>query len=90
MGDSRIQSCVYRNDTLWVAQTVFLPAGPAPTRSAVQVVEIASDTPGVYRLVRQNRIDDATANGFFALPCSALFSSSGTQSVRAATASALG
>jgi hypothetical protein len=33
--DDRVQSVVYRNGSLWVAHTVFLPAG-TPTRSAIQ------------------------------------------------------
>lgn len=35
-GDSRILSISYRNGSLWAAQTVFLPAGGSPVRSAIQ------------------------------------------------------
>ncbi|MGH9581084.1 MAG: putative Ig domain-containing protein, partial [Terriglobales bacterium] len=34
--DSRILKVIYRNGSLWASQTVFLPAGGPPTRSAAQ------------------------------------------------------
>jgi hypothetical protein len=63
-GDSRVQSVVYRNDSLWCAQTVFLPAGNAPTRSAVQWWELSPS--GVVR--QRGRIEDHSGAVFYAFP----------------------
>ncbi len=61
--DSRILNVVYRNGSLWAAQTVFLPYTNA-TRSAVQWWEIATNG-----LVRQaGRIDDSSGVNFYAFP----------------------
>jgi hypothetical protein len=62
-GDSRIQNVVYRNGSLWCAQTVFLPYTNA-TRSAVQWWEIATN--GVVR--QAARIDDSSGINFYAFP----------------------
>ena len=67
LGDDRMQQCMLRNSVIWCTHTVFLPAGPAPTRAAVQVVEIASE-PGAYRLLRQNRIEDPASETMYAYP----------------------
>jgi hypothetical protein len=61
--DSRMQTLVYRNNSLWGVHTVFLPAG-SPTRSAVQWWELS--TSGTVR--QRGRIDDATGNTFYAFP----------------------
>ena len=61
--DSRIQNVVYRNGSLWCAQTVFLPYTNA-TRSAVQWWEIATN--GVVR--QAARIDDSSGINFYAFP----------------------
>ena len=34
--DSRIENCVYRNGSIWAAQTAYLPAAGTPTRAAAQ------------------------------------------------------
>jgi hypothetical protein len=61
--DSRIQTLVYRNNSLWGVQTVFLPAGAA-TRSAVQWWELSPS--GAIK--QRGRIDDPTGNNFYAFP----------------------
>jgi hypothetical protein len=62
--DSRIQNVVYRNGSLWCVQTVFLPAGGSPTRSAIQWWQIS--TTGT--IIQRGRIDDSTGNTFYAFP----------------------
>ena len=49
--DDRIENCVYRNGSVWAAQTVFFPAGGAPTRSSAQWWQIntASGSVGVVQ-----------------------------------------
>lgn len=67
LGDSRMQSVVYRNGTVWATHTVFLPA-EAPTRSAVQWLQIR---PSDGHLLQGGRIDDAdgvSPHRFYALP----------------------
>lgn len=39
--DDRIHNCIYRNGALWTAQTIYLPAGPSPTVSAIQWWQIS-------------------------------------------------
>ncbi|MGD8897455.1 MAG: hypothetical protein PVJ73_15580, partial [Acidobacteriota bacterium] len=62
--DDRIQNLVMRNGTLWAAQTIFLPAGGAPTRSSVQWWQIATDT----TVLQRGRVDDSTGARFFGFP----------------------
>ncbi len=62
-GDSRIQNVVYRNGSLWCAQTVFLPA-TAPARSAVQWWQMTTN--GAVQQV--GRVDDAAGIKFYAFP----------------------
>ncbi|MDX6692928.1 MAG: hypothetical protein QOF02_531 [Blastocatellia bacterium] len=62
--DSRIQSVVYRNGSLWCAHTVFLPAGNSPVRSALQWWELS--TTGAVR--QRGRIEDTTGATFYAFP----------------------
>ena len=62
-GDSRTQSCSYRNGSLWVAQTAFVPLN-SPTRSVAQWWQFL---PG--GTVQQfGRIEDPTGNRFLAYP----------------------
>ncbi|MDH3528850.1 MAG: G8 domain-containing protein, partial [Acidobacteriota bacterium] len=63
--DSRMQNAVYRDGKLWATQTIFLPAGGSPTRSAVQWWEINPVTGAVNQV---GRIDDATATNFYSFP----------------------
>jgi hypothetical protein len=63
-GDSRLLTLVYRNGSLWAAQTVFLPGNTTPTRSAVQWWQFLPDG-DVQQL---GRIDDGTGTIFRAFP----------------------
>ena len=62
-GDAVIQNVVYRNGSIWCAQTIFLPAS-SPTRSAIQWWQLS--TSGA--IVQGNRIDDSTGNLFYGFP----------------------
>ena len=64
LGDARIGNVVFRESSLWLAQTVFLPAGGSPTRAAVQWWEI---TPGGV-VIQRGRIEDTVGPKFFAYP----------------------
>ncbi|HEX8650066.1 MAG TPA: carboxypeptidase regulatory-like domain-containing protein [Pyrinomonadaceae bacterium] len=62
--DSRMQNTVYRNGSLWCAQTVFLPVIRPHTRAGVQWWEL---TPaGTVKQV--GRIEDTTGQKFYAFP----------------------
>ena len=61
--DSRILGLVFRNGSLWAAQTAFLPA-TSPTRSAIQWWQIAP-TGAVQQF---GRIEDTSRSRFFAFP----------------------
>jgi len=61
--DSRIQNLVYRNGSLWCAQTIFLPA-TLPTHSAVQWWEL--DPSGT--VLQFGRIQDITGTTNYAFP----------------------
>ncbi len=63
--DSRMRNVVYRNGSLWTTHTVFLPAGGAATRSAVQWWQI---NPGTLAVQQRARINDVTGTNFFAFP----------------------
>ncbi len=63
--DSRIHSVVFRNGSLWAAQTIFLPTSTV-TRSSVQWAQLsASLTPSVQQV---GRVDDPNGVLFFAYP----------------------
>ena len=61
--DARIQQVVYRNRSVWVTHTVFLPA-TNPTRSAAQWWQLSTN--GVVRQV--GRIEDDSGVNFYAFP----------------------
>ena len=66
--DDRLDWTVYRNGSLWTAQTNFLPATGTPNRCSVQWWQIdttAGDVGGIQQL---GRIDDPTATVFYAYP----------------------
>ncbi|MGA9768285.1 MAG: alkaline phosphatase family protein, partial [Blastocatellia bacterium] len=63
-GDAVAQNLVYRNGSLWCAQTVFLPAGGAATRSAVQWWQLS--TSGAIQ--QRGRVDDPSGNVFYGFP----------------------
>lgn len=62
--DARMHDVVYRDGSLWAAHTVFLPAGGAPTRSAIQWWQISAEG----SVVQRARIDDPAGPTFFAFP----------------------
>ncbi len=64
LDDSRLSETVYRNGSIWVSQTIFLPAGGAATRSAVQWWQIGTDG----TILQRGRLDDPTGNLFYAYP----------------------
>ena len=64
-GDARVLKCVYRNGSLWCAQTIFLPVGGAATRSVVQWVQLSVKAQVVEQL---GRVNDGTGSQFFAYP----------------------
>jgi uncharacterized repeat protein (TIGR01451 family) len=68
VGNDRVQNAVFRNNALWFAQTVFLPAGGAPTRSAVQWWQINLANPTSPSLKQNARLDDPSGAKFFAVP----------------------
>lgn len=59
-----IHSVVYRNGTIWGAQTVYLPAGGSPTRTAVQWWQLTTEG-GV---LQRGRIDDPSGGSFVGYP----------------------
>jgi hypothetical protein len=63
LNDARMQSVVYRNGSLWAAQTAFLPAG-GPKRSAVQWWQVDPATSSVQQF---GRIDNQSGI-FYAFP----------------------
>ena len=65
-GDSRLDNCVMRNNTIWCAHTVFVPYS-APTRAAAQWFQI-DPTGAAPTLVQRGRIDDPTNANFYAYP----------------------
>lgn len=67
LGDSWMMSVVYRNGTVWAAHPVFLPEG-APTRSAVQWLQIAPATGDVLQGSRIDDSDGVSPQKFYAFP----------------------
>jgi hypothetical protein len=67
LGDSQMQSVVYRNGTVWAAHTVFLPAG-APTRSAVQWMQLDPFTGDVLQVGRIEDTNGVAPQVFYAFP----------------------
>jgi hypothetical protein len=63
LAGSSISNVVYRNGSLWAAQTIYLPAS-RPTMTAIQWWEIALD--GAVR--QRGRIQDPTGTFFYAYP----------------------
>jgi hypothetical protein len=66
--DGRIQSCVYRNGSLWASHTVYLPATGTPTRTAAQWWQINVSASGFGQVQQFGRIDDPSAANFYAYP----------------------
>ncbi len=68
MDDDRLDWTVYRNGSLWTAQTVFLPASGTPNRCSVQWWQIDTTAGDLGGVQQRGRIDDPTAAQFFAYP----------------------
>lgn len=66
-GDARMESVVYRNGSVWAAHTIFLPAD-APTRSAVQWLQIDPATGNVLQGGRIDDNDGISPQKFYAFP----------------------
>jgi uncharacterized repeat protein (TIGR01451 family) len=64
LDDSRLSETVYRNGAIWVAHSIFLPAGGSATRSAIQWWQIGTDG----TILQRGRIDDPTGNLFYGYP----------------------
>lgn len=62
--DTRIMNAVYRNGSVYCAQTVFLPS-TTPTRSSVQWWMI---NPTANTVTQFGRVDDASATTYYAFP----------------------
>lgn len=70
--DSRIQNVVYRNGSLYIAHSVFLPT-TSPTRTSVQWWQVNASTRAVQQA---GRMDDATGTIHYGFP-SVMVSSTG-------------
>lgn len=66
--DDRLDWTVYRNGSLWTAQTIFLPATGTPNRCAVQWWQIDTASADLGGIQQLGRIDDPSAALFFAYP----------------------
>ncbi len=66
--DDRLESCVYRNDAIWISHTIFLPASSTPTRSSAQWWEIDASASNLGATLQFGRVDDPTNNFFYAYP----------------------
>jgi uncharacterized repeat protein (TIGR01451 family) len=62
-GDRRMQSCNYRNASLWCAHHIFLPA-TNPTRTSVQWWQLTT----TGDIQQRGRIDDPSGATFYAYP----------------------
>lgn len=60
--DARMGSVVYRNASIWAVHHVFLPAGGAATRTAIQWWQIGTDA----SVIQFGRIDDSSGAAFYA------------------------
>ena len=66
--DDRIENCVYRNGSLWAAQTVYFPATGTPTRSSAQWWQINTASGSVGVVQQLGRRDDPTGQFDYAYP----------------------
>ena len=64
LDDSRLSETVFRDGAIWVAHTIFLPAGGSATRSAIQWWQIRTDG----TILQRGRIDDPSGNLFYGYP----------------------
>lgn len=66
--DDRIGNCVYRNGSLWAAQTVYFPATGAPTRSSAQWWQIDTASGSVGIVQQLGKRDDPSGSLDYAYP----------------------
>jgi len=66
--DSRIENCVYRNGSLWAAQTAYLPASGTATRSIAQWWQINTASGSLGVVQQLGRIDSPSAQFDYAYP----------------------
>jgi hypothetical protein len=57
-----IESLVFRNGALWASQTIFIPAGGAATRTAVQWWQLSPQG----AILQRGLIDDSSGQNFYA------------------------
>lgn len=62
-GDDRTSAAVFRNGSIWVTHSIFLPAG-APTRSSIQWWRISTSG----QVQERGLLDDASNSTFYAYP----------------------
>lgn len=62
--DARIQNGLYRNGSIWCAQTIFLPVDGQHQISGVQWWQLGTDG----SVVQQGRIIDESGNNYYAFP----------------------
>jgi hypothetical protein len=74
--DDRLQSCVYRNGSLWASHTVYLPATGTPTRTAAQWWQVSTAAGSIGKVQQFGRIDDPSGANFYAYPTLAVNSNS--------------
>jgi len=66
--DDRIENCVYRNGSLWAAQTVYFPATGTPTRSSAQWWQINTAGGSVGVVQQLGKRDDPSGQYDYAYP----------------------
>ncbi len=66
--DDRIENCVYRNGSLWAAQTVYFPATGTPTRSSAQWWQINTASGSVGVVQQLGKRDDPSGQFDYAYP----------------------
>jgi len=65
--DSRISNLVYRNGSLWAAQTAFLPS-TSPTHAVAQWWQFQDNGDGTASVQQFGRVEDPDGNVFYAFP----------------------
>jgi hypothetical protein len=66
--DDRIENCVYRNGSVWAAQTVFFPATGTPTRASAQWWQIDTAGGSVGVVQQLGKRDDPSGAFDYAYP----------------------
>jgi hypothetical protein len=66
--DARIENCVYRNASLWAAQTIYLPGSGAITRTSAQWWQLDTSGKNFGAVQQFGRVDDPTGKYDYAYP----------------------